>query len=63
MQRTSEEVGAEAERLVEEASVEFDRMKAEIERVRARTPYPRFCRHPEKCCNTGRCQGERVCNE
>jgi len=26
-------------------------------------PYPEFCRHPDKCRGTGRCQAEHVCND
>lgn len=33
------------------------------QQVRARTTYPQFCRHPEKCCNTGRCQSDPACIE
>lgn len=31
--------------------------------VRARTAYPMFCKHPEKCCNKGRCESDFVCND
>lgn len=36
-------------------------LKARDQAVKDRTPYPKFCRSPHLCCNTGRCQSDPTC--
>jgi hypothetical protein len=31
--------------------------------LKQHAPYPEFCKHPERCAGTGRCQSDIVCND
>ncbi len=38
-------------------------LRDKLDLVKKRTPYPQFCKHPNRCANTGRCQADWVCND
>ena len=57
------DAAAKASDTMKRASDHIDWLTAELKRVRARTAYPEFCKHPERCCNMGKCMAEWVCND
>lgn len=50
-------------RAIDLALAQLDHYRERDRLVREHCPYPKFCKHPHRCANTGRCQAEWVCND
>lgn len=51
----------EQDKRVQDLELTLAHYRALDAKVRARCAYKEFCKHPDRCANTGRCQAEWSC--